>query len=56
TFNRVKLYLACNRAVPDATINRLNAALNAMEKDGTTRRLDHKYDGYVTGKPPPAQQ
>ncbi|MBC7684364.1 MAG: ABC transporter substrate-binding protein, partial [Bdellovibrionales bacterium] len=46
TFNRVKLYLACNRAVPDATINRLNAALNAMEKDGTTRRLDHKYDGY----------
>ena len=56
TFNRVKLYLACNRAVPDATINRLNAALIAMDKDGTTRRLNHKYDGYTIGKPLPAQQ
>lgn len=56
TFNRVKLYLACNLAVPDATITRLNAALDAMAKDGTTRRLDRKYDGYVMGKQPPAQQ
>lgn len=55
TFNRVKLYLACNRTVPNATIDRLNAALEAMAKDGTTRRFDRKYEGYVPGRPPQQQ-
>ena len=44
TFNRVKLYLACNLAVPDATIAKLNAALEGMARDGTSRRLERKYD------------
>ena len=55
TFNRVKLYLACNVATPDATIERLNAALDTMGKDGTARRLDRKYEGWVGRKTPPAQ-
>ena len=55
TFKRVRLYLACNPAVPDATIDRLNASLEAMGKDGTTRRLDRKYEGHVSAKPPPQQ-
>ena len=52
TFNRVKLYLACNLAVPDATIAKLNAAFEAMERDGTARRLERKYDIWVERKGP----
>lgn len=46
TFKRVKLYLACNRAVPDATIARLNAAFESMQRDGSARRIDRKYDSW----------
>jgi polar amino acid transport system substrate-binding protein len=53
TFNRVKLYLACNLAVPDATIDKLNGALDAMLRDGSARRLEHKYDTWVERKGPP---
>ena len=49
-FNKVKLYLACNLAVPDATIDKLNAALEAMARDGTSRRLERKYDSWVARK------
>lgn len=47
TFNRVKLYLACNLAVPDAVIDKLNAAFDAMARDGTSRRLERKYDAWT---------
>ena len=50
TFNRVKLYLACNLAVPDATIDKLNAAFDAMARDGSARRAERKYDAWVAGK------
>jgi polar amino acid transport system substrate-binding protein len=50
TFNKVKLYLACNLAVPDATIDRLNAALEAMARDGSARRIERKYDTWVSRK------
>jgi polar amino acid transport system substrate-binding protein len=53
TFNRVKLYLACNLAVPDATIDKLNGALEAMGRDGSARRLEHKYDTWVERKAQP---
>lgn len=53
TFNRVKLYLACNPAVPDATIDKLNAALEAMARDGTARRLERNYDSWVERKGQP---
>jgi polar amino acid transport system substrate-binding protein len=50
TFNRVRVYLACNLAVPDATIDKLNGALEAMKADGTANRLEHKYDTWVPRK------
>ncbi len=43
TFHRVKVYLACNRAVDDALIERMNAALDTMRRDGTFARLERKY-------------
>ncbi|NGZ82762.1 substrate-binding periplasmic protein [Duganella aceris] len=46
-FNRVKVYLACNPAVPDELIDRLNAALAEMRRDGTMARLERKYDNWV---------
>jgi polar amino acid transport system substrate-binding protein len=53
TFNHVKLYLACNPAVPDATIAKLSAAFEAMERDGTARRLERKYETWATRKTGP---
>jgi polar amino acid transport system substrate-binding protein len=47
TFNQVKLYLACNPGVPDAVIERLSNALDGMVRDGTTRRIDRKYENWV---------
>ena len=47
TFNHVKLYLACNLAVPDATIDKLNAAFDAMARDGAARRIERKYDTWT---------
>jgi polar amino acid transport system substrate-binding protein len=47
TFNRVQLYLACNSAVPTELIDKMNAALEAMARDGTTRRIDRKYENWV---------
>lgn len=43
TFHRVKVYLACNPSVPDAQIDKMNAALDSMRKDGTFTRLERKY-------------
>ena len=45
-FNRVELYLACNRAVPDALVARMNGALAAMERDGSARAIQRKYEGW----------
>lgn len=50
TFNRVKLYLACNPGVPDATIDKLNDAFDAMGRDGSARRFERKYDTWVERK------
>ena len=55
TFNRVKLYLACNLAVPDATIDKLNAAFDAMARDGSARRAERRYDAWAAGRAPAAQ-
>ncbi len=55
TFNRVKLYLACNLAVPDATIDKLNEALDAMNRDGTARRIERKYDAWTEPRQAGAQ-
>jgi polar amino acid transport system substrate-binding protein len=43
TFHHVKVYLACNPSVPDAMVERMNAALDSMRKDGTFGMLEKKY-------------
>jgi polar amino acid transport system substrate-binding protein len=47
-FNHIRTYLACNRAVPDTLTARMNATLEAMHRDGTVRRIVHRYDGWET--------
>jgi polar amino acid transport system substrate-binding protein len=47
SFNRVQVYLACNSAVPTELIARMNAALEAMTRDGTMRRINRKYANWV---------
>jgi polar amino acid transport system substrate-binding protein len=47
SFNRVQVYLACNTAVPTELIARMNAALEAMTRDGTMRRIDRKYENWA---------
>ncbi|GAB3432834.1 transporter substrate-binding domain-containing protein [Massilia solisilvae] len=47
TFNRLRVYLACNRGVPDELVARMNAAVEAMTRDGTMRRIERKYDAWV---------
>jgi polar amino acid transport system substrate-binding protein len=44
TFNHQRVYLACNRAIPDALVARMNAAFEAMERDGTVRAIHKRYD------------
>jgi polar amino acid transport system substrate-binding protein len=50
TFHRVKVYLACNPSVPDALVGRMNAALDAMRKDGSFARLEKKYEQWQSNK------
>ena len=42
-FRRTEVYLACNLAVPDALVARLNAELEAMARDGTAQRIERAY-------------
>jgi polar amino acid transport system substrate-binding protein len=43
SFNKVHVYLACNKRVDGKQVARMNAALAAMEHDGTSRRIERKY-------------
>lgn len=52
TFAKIQVYLACNPAVPDALVGRMNASLAAMERDGTARRIERKYEKLQHGKAP----
>jgi polar amino acid transport system substrate-binding protein len=52
TFNRVGVYLACNPAVPSELIDKMNAALEAMGRDGTMKRIDRKYEQWVEAATP----
>jgi polar amino acid transport system substrate-binding protein len=49
-FNQIKVYLACNPAVPADVVARLNAALDAANKDGTSRRIAAKYENWLVPK------
>ena len=46
TFRQVDLYLACNRAVPDTLVARMNAAIVAMQRDGSMKKIEKKYEGW----------
>ena len=50
-FNRFDVYLACNRAVPDELIGRLNEAFGALERDGTMRKIERAYDNWSVRQP-----
>jgi polar amino acid transport system substrate-binding protein len=43
-FNRLDVYLACHRAMPDELIARLNGAFAALEREGTMRKIERAYD------------
>ena len=45
-FKRVRVYLACNRGMPEALEARINGALETMERDGTMEQILHRYDGW----------
>ncbi len=51
-FNRVRLYLACNKAVPDETVRLLNEAMARMVKDGSSARIENKYRNWREAKAP----
>lgn len=42
-FQKTSLYLACSLSVAESTVNKLNAILKEMEKDGTTEKINRKY-------------
>ncbi|MGJ9417171.1 substrate-binding periplasmic protein [Massilia sp. CMS3.1] len=50
-FHRLDVYLACNRAVPDDVIARLNGAFSALERDGTMGRIERSYDSWSVRAP-----
>lgn len=54
-FGRIEVYLACNRAVPDALIARLNAAFAEIARDGTGRRIERAYDNWGSSENATAQ-
>jgi polar amino acid transport system substrate-binding protein len=45
-FNRIRVYLACNRGVPDAMTARMETAYESMTRDGSLERILHRYDNY----------
>jgi polar amino acid transport system substrate-binding protein len=44
TFRRVQIYIACNLAMPDELIARMGGALEAMRRDGTLLKIQHRYE------------
>lgn len=49
-FDHVRVFLACNPAVPDALTARMRTALESMARDGTLERIEHRYDDYGAGR------
>ncbi|WP_332879086.1 substrate-binding periplasmic protein [Massilia sp. S19_KUP03_FR1] len=50
SMKQVDLYLACHVSVPDALVARMNAAVEAMNRDGTMKKIDRKYDAWQAPK------
>lgn len=51
TFKRTDLYLACNPAVPDALIGKLNAALKQMDAEGLSTAIERKFNYTEPARP-----
>jgi polar amino acid transport system substrate-binding protein len=51
TFKRTELFLACNVALPDALVAKMNAALRAMNSEGVSAAIERKY--FPTTRPRP---
>ncbi len=49
-FKSIKVYLACNPAMPDAVIDKLNATLEAMARDGSIKKIERRYENWVDNK------
>lgn len=47
SFHRPQVYLACNPSVPDALIERLNAAIAGMWRGGTMERFSRNYEHWA---------
>jgi polar amino acid transport system substrate-binding protein len=43
-FNRIPVWLACNPGVAPTLVARMNAAVAALEHDGTMRRIERSYE------------
>ena len=43
SFKEVEFYAACNPSIPDADINKMNAAIKAIQADGTLDRISKAY-------------
>ena len=44
TLGQIRLYAACNPAVPDELIRRMNATLREMQQDGSWARINAPYE------------
>ena len=53
TFRTSRTYLACNKAVPQAMIAAMTAAMADILKDGTAAAIDRKYANWHAGPPAP---
>ena len=49
-FNQREVFLACNRGVPDAIVERLNDAFAALEREGALQRIERAYDDWAETK------
>lgn len=50
SLKQVDVYLACNVSVPDALVARMNAAVEAMNRDGTMKKIDRRYETWQAAK------
>lgn len=49
-FNQRDVFLACNRGVPDAVVDRLNDAFAVLEREGALGRIERAYDDWAETK------
>jgi len=43
SFNKVQMYFACNKRIPESTMSQLDSALHSMMNDNTLAKINKKY-------------